>query len=163
MIRVNHAGEFGAKRIYEGQLKYTKGIDDKLLIKHMLEQEMVHLRYFEAKIISGSRPTLLLGLWYVGGYLLGSISSRLGNKTAMLVTESVEEVIEQHYQQQIDCLSRSQDHPELLAAIRQFLQDETDHKHLAVKHESQNANFASIVSKIVKVICRSAIALSQKI
>jgi ubiquinone biosynthesis monooxygenase Coq7 len=162
IIRVNHAGEFGAKRIYEGQIKYTKNPKDKLLIKHMLEQELEHLTYFEKKIIAGTRPTFFIGLWSVAGYLLGNISSKLGNKTAMLVTESVEEVIEQHYREQIDYLTITKKTPEMLKSIKKFLQDEIDHKNIAIEHDSKGANFSFIISRFLKVICKGAIILSKK-
>lgn len=163
IIRVNHAGEFGAKRIYEGQLKYTKNSKDKALIRHMLEQELEHLNYFEAKIANEVRPTLLIGFWNCAGYLLGAVSSKLGNKTAMLVTESVEEVIEGHYGEQIEYLTQTGEAPEMLKSIKKFRQDEIDHKHIAVENDSREALFASILSSFVKNICRGAIFISKKI
>jgi ubiquinone biosynthesis monooxygenase Coq7 len=163
IIRVNHAGEFGAKRIYEGQIKYTKDPKERALIQHMLEQELEHLKYFEEKIAEGVRPTFLIGAWNITGYLLGLLSARLGTKTAMLVTESVEEVIEQHYGQQIDYLEETGVDLEMLKSIRKFRQDEIDHKHIAVENDSRDALLAPLLSGFVKNICRGAIFISKRI
>jgi ubiquinone biosynthesis monooxygenase Coq7 len=163
IVRVNHAGEFGAKRIYEGQIKYTNDPKEKALIQHMLEQELEHLNYFEGKITKGVRPTFLIGFWNAAGYLLGALSAGLGPKTAMLVTESVEEVIERHYGEQIDYLQETGTDPEMLKSIKKFRQDEIDHKHIAVENNSRDAVFASILSGFVKNICRGAIFISKKI
>ncbi|MGX6960912.1 MAG: demethoxyubiquinone hydroxylase family protein [Rickettsia endosymbiont of Pentastiridius leporinus] len=211
IIRVNHAGEYGAKRIYQGQLKYTKdnhvltdflykvankeefegytsprtaahikvcedsslGATYKLpleasytrnLIKEMLEQELVHLNYFEKKLLEKKvRPTALLFLWHHLGFLLGCVSAKIGTKTSMLVTQSVEEVIEKHYKQQIDYLNDRNIEPELLENITQFRLDEIEHKDTAIENDSEQAIFATITSNLVKVICRIAIILSKKI
>ena len=102
IIRVDHAGEFGANRIYEGQIDYTSNSSDIKLIKQMLKQEAEHLEYFDNKIKNGySRPTILMPIWNIFGYLLGAVSARLGNESAMLVTEQIENVIVEHYDKQI--------------------------------------------------------------
>ncbi|HJD55877.1 MAG TPA: demethoxyubiquinone hydroxylase family protein [Rickettsia endosymbiont of Pyrocoelia pectoralis] len=162
IIRVNHAGEYGAKRIYQGQLKYAK--NDHNLINEMLEQELVHLNYFEKQLLERKiRPTALLFLWHHLGFLLGCISAKIGEKTAMLVTQSVEEVIEKHYKQQIDYLSDRNTEPKLLEKITKFRLDEIEHKDIAIVNDSEQAIFAELTSKIVKTICRTAIRLSKKI
>ncbi|XVN42001.1 MAG: demethoxyubiquinone hydroxylase family protein [Rickettsia endosymbiont of Argas persicus] len=162
IVRVNHAGEYGAKRIYQGQLKYTK--DDHALIREMLDQEIVHLDYFEKKLLERKiRPTALLFFWHHFGFLLGSISSKIGKKTAMLVTESIEEVIEKHYREQINYLANQNTEPELLEKITKFRLDEIEHKDIAIINDSEEAVFAELTSKIVKIICRAAIKLSKKI
>lgn len=164
IIRVNHAGEYGAKRIYQGQLKYTKSQNDYVLIKEMLEQEEVHLDYFEKKLLEKKiRPTALLSFWHHYGFLLGAVSSKIGTKTAMLVTESVEEVIEKHYAQQIDYLENKDIEPELLNNIIKFRLDEIEHKDTAIINDSEQAIFAKTTNSIVKAICRIAIKLSKKI
>jgi len=164
IIRVNHAGEYGAKRIYQGQLKYIKSQNDYVLIKEMLEQEEVHLDYFEKKLLEKKvRPTALLFFWHHYGFLLGALSSLMGVKTAMLVTRSVEEVIEKHYRQQINYLENKNIEPELLNNIIKFRLDEIEHKELAIINDSEQAIFAEITSKIVKTICQMAIRLSKKV
>ena len=164
IIRVNHAGEYGAKRIYEGQIKFTKNLRDKLLIDSMLEQEKVHLNYFENQMkMRNIRPTLFMPLWNIGGYIMGAVSARLGLKSAMLVTEAVEDVIEGHYASQLKYLENEKDEQELANNIKQFREDELEHKATALDHESSNVRFASMGAKIIKLICRNAIFLSKKL
>jgi 3-demethoxyubiquinol 3-hydroxylase len=164
ILRVDHAGEFGAKRIYEGQIAYTKNANDKKLIKHMLDQEAEHLEYFDNQIKAGkSRPTILMPIWNIFGYTLGAISAKCGNEAAMLVTESVEEVIVDHYQEQIDYLEKSDVKNPLLNKIKKFKQDEADHIHIALENNSSNARFRITTSAIVKTFCKAAIFLSKKI
>lgn len=163
-VRVNHAGEFGARCIYEGQLKYTKDAKAYKLIHLMMRQELVHLNYFENQIRKRNiRPTALLPLWRIGGYLLGCTSALMGTKIAMLTTEAVEEVIEKHYQKQIDYLANLKSDKELLNNIKQFQQDETEHKHIATEHGGKSSSFANSWTKLVKKICVYAINLSKKI
>ncbi|AAU03664.1 demethoxyubiquinone hydroxylase family protein [Rickettsia typhi] len=163
IIRVNHAGEYGAKRIYQGQLKYIKSQNDRMLIKEMLDNEAVHLNFFEKKILERAvRPTVLLSFWHHYGFLLGALSSLIGIKTAMLVTESIEEVIAKHYEQQINYLENRNVESELLNNLIKFRLEEIEHKNIAVIY-STNAIFADIISKIVKIICHISILLSKKI
>lgn len=164
IIRVDHAGEFGAKRIYEGQIAYTKNTHDKKLIKHMLNQEAEHLEYFNSKIEDGNaRPTALMPIWNVLGYALGTISARLGNNSAMLVTESVEEVIVEHYQEQINYLKGIKSKDQLLSKIKKFKQDEADHIHIALENNSENVQMHDAISAMIKTFCKTAIFLSKKI
>lgn len=164
IIRVNHAGEFGAKRIYEGQIKYTKGVKEKELISHMLDQELIHLKYFEEQMKDqNTRPTILMPIWDICGYWLGAISAKISNKTAMLVTEAIEEVIESHYQEQVSYLEEADNTNLMLSNIKKFQQDEINHKNTAIKNESQNALFSKFLSKCINYICQSAIYLSKKI
>jgi ubiquinone biosynthesis monooxygenase Coq7 len=164
IIMVNHAGEYGAQRIYEGQLAYTKDAEQKVLIKEMLEQELEHLYYFEQQIQAGNgRPTALTPLWKISGYVLGALSSWLGPKTAMLVTESVEEIIVDHYQEQIDYLEKNDPKNYLLKKIKKFKQDEANHIHIAISNASNYAQFQGFLSNLVRCICLSAIFISKKI
>ena len=99
MLRIDHAGEYGAIRIYKGQLKAI--IESRELISEMLEQEQEHLEYFEEEIRNrNTRPTLLMPFWHVFGYALGYLSAKAGTKYAMLCTEAVEGVIDKHYSSQ---------------------------------------------------------------
>ena len=164
ILRVDHAGEFGAKRIYEGQIAYTKNPKDRKLIQHMLDQEKEHLEYFDNQIKDGnSRPTALIPVWNILGYVLGAISAKFGKESAMLVTESVEEVIVSHYQEQIDYLEDIKSNDQLLSKIKKFKQDEADHIHIALDNNSSNAYLHNIVSPIIKAFCKTAIFLSKKI
>jgi len=164
IIMVDHAGEYGAQRIYEGQLAHTKDPETQALIKHMLEQELEHLDYFGQQIKNGNaRPTALMPLWKIFGYGLGAISARLGPKTAMLVTKNVEEVIVDHYQKQINYLEKTDKKNPLLKKIKKFKQDEAEHIHIAIDNDSNNAPFHGPLSSLVRCICRSAIFLSKKI
>ncbi|XVN42114.1 MAG: demethoxyubiquinone hydroxylase family protein [Candidatus Rickettsia vulgarisii] len=163
MIRVNHAGEYGAQRIYEGQLNYAKNHQDRLTIHHMLEQEKTHLAYFNDLLLTRNvRPTILMPLWYTIGYMLGSSSILLGTKTSMLLTQGVEEVIEQHYQEQIDYLSSHNIEKDLLVHIKQFQQEEIEHKDIALEQGSEQAPFAHLIKNIIKFMCKIAISFSKK-
>lgn len=164
IIRVNHAGEFGAQVIYQGQMKFTKDLKNKIIIKEMLEQELEHLKYFENQIKNTkSRPTFLLPIWNICGYMLGVVSGALGIKTAMAVTESIEEVIVQHYQEQINYLNVQDKENPLLSKIIQFQQDEAEHIHTAIDNESRSSVIYQPLRKLVKGICYAAITLSKKI
>ena len=164
ILMVNHAGEFGAQQIYQGQLAFTKNHDDRKTIRHMLEQELEHLKYFENEIKLGkSKPTILLPLWSVLGYGLGALSALAGAKTSMLVTESIEEVIVEHYQEQIEYLEQDSGNSQLLMKIKQFKQEEAEHIEIAVKNDSKNAVLHNVISKMVKGMCNIAIYLSKRI
>lgn len=164
ILMVNHAGEFGAQRIYQGQIAFTKKSDNRSIIQHMLQQELEHLNYFENEINNGiSKPSVLLPLWNVLGYGIGALSAIAGVKTSMLVTESVEEVIVKHYQEQIEHLETTGTHNSLLMKIRQFKQEEAQHIEIALENNSQKAALHNTLSKLVKTMCTLAIYLSKKI
>jgi ubiquinone biosynthesis monooxygenase Coq7 len=163
IIRVNHAGEYGAKRIYQGQLNYSNNPEDSAIIKHMLQQEEAHLSYFSDLLVTRNvRPTILLAFWHIIGYALGSGSILFGKKMAMLLTEGVEEVIEQHYGRQIDYLIAHDIEKKLQDNIQQFQFDEVEHKNKALAEGSQQAAFAPLIKKLVKLFCNKAISLSKK-
>lgn len=164
IIRVNHAGEYGAQRIYQGQLAYIKRLKSKKLIREMLEQELEHLEYFDNQIKLGlSRPTILMPIWNIMGYAVGVFSALCGTSMSMLITENVEKVIVQHYQKQIDYLEEMDLNNELLEKIKQFKQDEDSHIHIAVDNMDKNVNCSFLLSNLIRVICKSAIFLSKKI
>ena len=165
IIRVNHAGEFGAQKIYQGQIKYTKNSNDQKILKTMLDQEQEHLDYFSSKIQeSQSRPTILMPIWTIGGYLMGAISAKISIKAAMIVTENVETVIEDHYSEQITYLKQHDPKNSMLKKIKKFKSDEVEHKNLATITTKKNNNkFDHFVGNCIKIICRSAIFLSKKI
>jgi len=166
IIRVDHAGERGAIKIYEGQLLALKTIkEDRSLrdkIEEMREQEKEHLNYFENEIQKRKiKPTYLLPLWDIMGVALGFSTALLGKKAAMLCTASVEEVIEDHYQNQLKKLGN--DEMELKAKIQKFKDDETDHKNLAYKSGATNKGIYSIMDKVIRTGSRIAITISEKI
>ncbi|WP_316355184.1 demethoxyubiquinone hydroxylase family protein [Candidatus Trichorickettsia mobilis] len=172
MIRVNHAGEYGAKRIYEGQIKFAKKIQDKRLYAMMLAQEQKHLDYFTNELIKRRvKPTILLPFWHVGGYLLGALSSMAGVKFAMLVTQAVEEVIELHYQQQLLDLNDNMQERDLMTNIEQFKLEEVEHKEIASSFQQEYATNLQqagggdkgVISAMIRKICIIAINLSKKI
>jgi len=166
IIRVDHAGERGAIKIYEGQLLALKTIkqdnDLKDKIEEMKEQEKKHLEYFEKEIQKRKiKPTYLLPLWDLMGVSLGFGTALLGKKAAMLCTASVEEVIEDHYQNQLQKLGN--DEKDLKAKIEKFKEDEIEHKNMAYETGVTNKGFYSIMDKVIRTGSRIAITISEKI
>ena len=166
IIRVDHAGERGAIKIYEGQLLALKTIkqdnDLKDKIEEMKEQERKHLEYFEKEIQKRKiKPTYLLPLWDLMGVGLGFGTVLLGKKSALLCTASVEEVIEEHYQDQLKKLGN--DEKDLKKKIEEFKRDEVHHKNTAYESGATNKGLYSIMGKIDKTGSRIAITISEKI
>ena len=166
IIRVDHAGERGAIKIYEGQLLALNTIkrdnDLRNKIKEMKEQEKEHLDYFENEIKKRKiKPTYLLPLWDVMGVALGFGSILLGKKAAMLCTASVEEVIENHYENQLKKLEN--DEIELKTKIEKFKEDETSHKNTAYESGATNKGVYSVMDKIIRTGSKIAINISEKI
>ena len=165
-IRVDHAGERGAIKIYEGQLLALNTVvkDDamKKTIEEMREHEREHADYFEKEIKKrGIRPTKFLPLWDLLGVGLGFGSTILGKKAAMLCTASVEEVIDEHYQNQINQLKN--DEKDLKSKIIKFREDELHHKDIAYKEGATKKGFYSIMDKVIKTGSKIAIVISEKI
>ena len=166
IIRVDHAGERGAIKIYEGQLLALKTIkhDENLkdIIEDMKEHEKEHLKYFEKEIKKRKiKPTYFLPLWDVMGVALGFGTALLGKKAAMLCTASVEEVIENHYQDQLEKLGN--DEKDLKAKIKKFKNDEIDHKNIAYNSGATNKGLYSIMDKMIQASSKIAITISEKI
>jgi len=166
IIRVDHAGERGAIKIYEGQLLALKTIkQDEVLkkkIEEMKEQEKEHLEYFEKEIQKRKiKPTYLLPLWDLVGVGLGFGTALLGEKAAMLCTASVEEVIEDHYQNQLKQLGP--DEKDLKAKIEKFKEDEINHKNIAYESGATNKGIYFIMDKVIRTGSRIAITISEKI
>ncbi len=165
-IRVDHAGERGAIKIYEGQLLALKTFkkDPELLklVEEMREHEQEHSDFFENEIRERNiKPTKFLPLWDLLGVGLGFGSTILGKKAAMLCTASVEEVIDKHYQSQIDQLQ--DDEKKLREKIKKFRADELEHKDIAYEHGATKKGFYSIMDKIIKTGSKIAINISEKI
>ena len=164
-IRVDHAGERGAIKIYEGQLlalnTFVKNEDLKRLVKEMKIHEKEHCDFFENEIRKRNiEPTKLLPVWDLLGVSIGFASTILGKKTAMLCTASVEEVIDEHYQKQINQLES--DEKILRDKIIKFRKDEIHHKEIAYKEGASKEGFYSIIDKIIKAGSKIAISISEK-
>ena len=165
-IRVDHAGERGAVKIYEGQLlalnTFVKNESLKKTIEEMKVHEMEHCQFFENEIKKRNiKPTKLLPLWDLLGVGLGFGSTLLGKKAAMLCTASVEEVIDKHYQDQINQLES--DEKDLKSKIIKFREDELHHKDIAYEQGASKKGLYSIMDKIIKTGSRIAINISEKI
>ena len=165
-IRVDHAGERGAVKIYEGQLlalsTLVKNESLKRTIEEMKVHEIEHCQFFENEIKKRNiRPTKFLPLWDLLGVGLGFGSTLLGKKAAMLCTASVEEVIDKHYQDQIDQLNS--DEKELKPKIIKFREDELHHKDIAYDQGASKKGLYSIMDKIIKTGSKIAINISEKI
>ena len=165
-IRVDHAGERGAVKIYEGQLlalnTIVKNESLKKTIEDMKEHEIEHCQFFEKEIKKRNiEPTKFLPLWDLLGVGLGFGSTLLGKKAAMLCTASVEEVIDKHYLDQINQLGPEEE--ELKKKITKFRQDELDHKDIAYEEGATKKGFYSIMDKIIKTSSKIAINISEKI
>ena len=165
-IRVDHAGERGAIKIYEGQLlalnTFVKDDDLKKKIEEMKIHEKEHCDYFEAEIKKRNiKPTKFLPLWDVLGVGLGFGSTILGKKAAMLCTASVEEVIDEHYSNQIKELGNNE--KKLKNKIIKFREDELHHRDIAYKEGATKKGVYSILDKIIKTGSKIAINISEKI
>ena len=165
-IRVDHAGERGAIKIYEGQLlalnTIVKNDELKKKIEEMQIHEKEHFDFFENEIKKRNiKPTKLLPLWDLLGIGLGFGSTLIGKKATMLCTASVEEVIDKHYQDQINQLKN--DEKELKSKITKFREDEIHHKDIAYEEGATKKGFYSIMDKMIKTGSKIAICISEKI
>ena len=165
MIRVDHAGEYSAARIYEGQLAVF-GPDHSLtpVIRRMAEQEKEHLQVFE-EIMSDRkvRPTVLNPIWHMAGFALGAATALMGTRAAMACTAAVEEVIDEHYQSQRDLLDHWDVEPELNKTVKAFQADEVEHRDTAIKHGAEQTPGYGLLTGGIKAGCRAAIWLSKRI
>ena len=165
-IRVDHAGERGAIKIYEGQLlalnTFVKNDDLKKKIEKMKIHEKEHCDYFENEIVKRNiKPTKFLPLWDLLGVGLGFGSTILGKKAAMLCTASVEEVIDEHYSNQIKQLQK--DEKTLKEKIIKFREDELHHKDIAYNEGATKKGLYSILDKLIKTGSKIAINISEKV
>ena len=161
-IRVDHAGEYGAKRIYEGQLAVLGRTKYGPLIEHMKAQEQVHLDTFSRLIGERRvRPTALLPFWHVAGFALGAATALLGHRGAMACTVAVEEAIDEHYRVQEDILG--DDEAELRADIARFRAEELEHRDTGLEHEAEQAPAYRLLSAAIKTGCKIAIKVSERV
>ncbi|MEK9680469.1 MAG: demethoxyubiquinone hydroxylase family protein [Pelagibacteraceae bacterium] len=169
IIRVDHAGERGAVNIYDGQLLALQLLksdpDMESKISEMKEHEKEHLKYFEQQLAERKvRPTLLLPLWDMLGVSLGFVTGLMGKKATMLCTASVEEVIDQHYQSQINYLQNEEkNEKDLLNKIKKFRQDELDHRDLAYEEGATKKGPFAFLDLAIKTGSRIAIEVAKRI
>lgn len=160
-LRVDHAGEYGAQRIYAGQLAVLKNTESAPEIEHMAAQEQVHLATFNRILPQhGVRPTALLPLWHVGGWLMGAITAAMGPRAAMACTVAVESVITEHYNAQLaDGSVDASLHP----TIAQFRDEEMEHHAIGLAHEAEQAPLYGPLTSVIRGICRGAIWVSARV
>ncbi|SLN26774.1 demethoxyubiquinone hydroxylase family protein [Oceanibacterium hippocampi] len=162
MIRVDHAGEYGAARIYAGQIAVLGASECGETLRHMRDQEAVHLAAFETLIAERRvRPTALGPLWHLAGFALGAGTALLGKEAAMACTEAVEEVIDEHYRKQAESLG--DDEKELRETIDGFRAEEIEHRDIARAEGAAEAPGYAPLTTAIKAGSRLAIWLSTRI
>ena len=167
IIRVDHAGEYGAQRIYEGQLAILGDSEDGDELREMAEAEARHLATFEKLIVDRRvRPTILMPIWHLAGFTLGAGTALLGREAAMACTVAIEEVIEEHYTDQcteLYALSENEAEPELERVIEEFRSEEVEHRDIALAKNAEQAPGYKILTKAIKTGSRIAIWLSERV
>jgi ubiquinone biosynthesis monooxygenase Coq7 len=162
IVRVDHAGEYGAKRIYQGQLAVLGDTQAGETIRAMAAAEAEHLEWFDKELVArGVRPTALHPFWHVAGYALGAATAMMGPKAAMACTVAVEEAIDEHYQAQEVALGETE--PELKSAIERFHADELHHRDTALLHEAEQARGYRAMKSAIKSGVRTAIWLAERV
>jgi ubiquinone biosynthesis monooxygenase Coq7 len=162
MIRVDHAGEYGAARIYAGQLAVLGRSSKADLLRHMQQQEQVHLDTFNTVLADRRvRPTALLPFWHLAGFALGAATAALGESAAMACTVAVEETIDKHYTAQIDRLADS-DTP-LRDTLEKFRTEEREHRDIALANGAEQTPGYRLLSAAIRTGCRIAIRLSERL
>ena len=162
IVRVDQAGEYGARRIYEGQLAVLAGTPAEAPIRRMAEQEAEHLAEFDRLMVHHRvRPTALQPVWHVAGYLLGAGTALMGERAAMACTVAVEEEIVSHYRRQARRLGADQG--ELKALLERYAGEEEGHPDEALAHESDRTPFYRPLSRAIRLGTRLAIRLSERI
>ncbi|HEX7782471.1 MAG TPA: demethoxyubiquinone hydroxylase family protein [Sphingobium sp.] len=163
MLRVDQAGEFGATRIYAGQLAILGDRHPSArVIAGMAAQEERHRERFDAMIAErGVRPTLLQPVWHVAGFALGAVTAAIGPEAAMACTAAIETEIERHYSEQLSHIGDAD--PELSDAIADFMAEEVEHRDAALAAGAEDAPAYPLLSGAIRLGCRAAIALSKRI
>lgn len=162
MIRVNQAGEYGAVRIYQGQLAVLGRRACAPILKKMTAQEEEHLKTFDRMVVERRvRPTLLQPLWHVMGFALGAGTALLGEKAAMACTVAVEEVIEEHYAEQAETLGT--DEPDLRETIERYREEEIEHRDIGLANGATQHPAYPVLSTAIKTGSRIAIWLSTRL
>jgi 3-demethoxyubiquinol 3-hydroxylase len=163
MLRVNQAGEFGATRIYAGQLAVLGDRHPMArAIAGMAAQEERHRVHFDSMMTRrGVRPTLLAPIWDRAGFALGAITAALGPEAAMACTAAIETEIDRHYEEQLETMGDAD--PELADAVREFQAEEVEHRDIALAAGAEAAPAYPLLSGLIRLGCRTAIALSKRI
>ena len=163
MLRVDQAGEYGATRIYAGQLALLGDRSPaSRAVNRMALQEERHRVFFDAMVARrGVRPTLLQPLWHVAGFALGAVTAAIGPEAAVACTAAVETEIDRHYSDQLHALGDSD--PELSAAVADFQAEEVEHRETALAAGAENAPVYPILSGLIRLGCRAAIATAKRI
>ncbi|KAM8842527.1 NADPH-dependent 3-demethoxyubiquinone 3-hydroxylase, mitochondrial [Synchiropus picturatus] len=166
MLRVDHAGEYGANRIYAGQMAVLRRTSTGPLIQDMWDQEKKHLEKFNEILAENRvRPTVLLPLWNIAGYVLGASTALLGKEGAMACTVAVEESISEHYNSQIRALMEKdpERYTELLEIIKEFRDDEMEHHDTGLEHDAENLSGYWFLKSAIQLGCKAAIYASQRV
>jgi ubiquinone biosynthesis monooxygenase Coq7 len=162
MVRVDQAGEYGATRIYAGQLAVLGSHASSRPIARMQSQEEEHLRTFDEMMVErGIRPTLLQPVWSVAGHALGAATALMSPSAAMACTAAVETEIDRHYSDQLRALGHEE--PDLADTIRRFRDEELEHRDTALAAGAEDTFGYPILSSLIRAGCRIAIALSKRI
>lgn len=162
IIRVDHAGEYGAARIYQGQLAVLGRGAKGDLLRHMEAQEQVHLEKFSELIAKRRvRPTAMLPIWDIAGFALGAVTAALGTRAAMACTVAVEETIDAHYAAQSARLG--EDEKDLRETIEKFRAEEVEHRDIGLANEAELTIGYRLLTGAIKAGCRAAIAISERI
>ncbi|WP_428532133.1 demethoxyubiquinone hydroxylase family protein [Rhodopila sp.] len=168
MIRVDHAGEYGATRIYAGQLAVLGRGAKGDVIRQMQSQEQLHLRTFNDMIADRRvRPTAMLPFWHIAGFALGAVTAALGERAAMACTVAVEEAIDDHYTAQLETLDELEESGSEESALRQavekFRADELEHRDIGLLQGAEQAPGYRLLSRVIKAGCRVAIVISERV
>lgn len=166
IIRVDHAGELGADRIYAGQMAVLGKSSVGSVIQHMWDQEKEHKAKFEELIPKYRvRPTVLVPIWNVAGYVLGAGTALMGKEAAMACTVAVESVIIDHYNSQLRELISlgKEENKELVEIIKKFRDDEMDHHDTGLKHDAELTPAYNALTLVIKTGCKAAVWLSERI
>ncbi len=163
ILRVDHAGEYGAVRIYQGQLAVLgRNHEMSDTIQHMKEQEDVHLERFNNLIRERkARPSLLTPVWHMAGFALGAGTALLGEKAAMVCTEAVDTVIDEHYADQIKEIAGYE--PRLAEELEKFRQEEVEHRDIAVDHGAHEAPGYNLLSGMIQLGCKAVIKIAERV
>ena len=163
ILRVNHAGEYGAQVIYESQIRFSKNSMLKKELKRISSEEKVHLEYFQQQILSSrTRPTIMQPLWKLGGTSLGFVSSLLGEKYVHACTEAIESTIVDHYKEQVKYLENKKIRSDLRKNIIKFCEEENQHR-LNSRKKIGEQRGTYLFKLITKNITKLAIKISKKV
>jgi len=162
VIRVDHAGEYGAVRIYAGQLAVLGRSSQAAVVREMAAQEQKHLEAFNELVVRRRvRPTVMLPIWHLAGFALGAVTAALGTRAAMACTVAVEEAIDAHYAGQITAFDAAE--ADLCATLSRFRDEELQHRDTGLAHGARGAPGFRLLTGAIKAGCRAAIVISERV